>query len=65
MDVDYDDLTDDIFYIYINEDKEGNIKVNNNSYKDNIILNLSNLTSSNNIKINVSNETENIPNIYI
>ncbi|WP_307993348.1 prepilin-type N-terminal cleavage/methylation domain-containing protein [uncultured Clostridium sp.] len=65
IDVDYDDLTDDIFNIYIEEDKEGNIKVNNNSYKDNIILNLSRLTSSNNIKINVSNETENIPNIYI
>ncbi|CAI3569654.1 type II secretion system protein [Clostridium neonatale] len=35
MDVDYDDLTDDIFYIYINEDKEGNINLYNNSYKDN------------------------------
>ncbi|CAI3208097.1 prepilin-type N-terminal cleavage/methylation domain-containing protein [Clostridium neonatale] len=65
IDVDYDDLTDNIFNIYIEEEKEGNIKVNNNSYKDNIILNLSRLTSSNNIKINVSNETENIPNIYI
>lgn len=65
IEVNNGNITDDIFNIIIKEDDEGNIKVNNYDYKDNIIIDLSKISSSNDIKIIVSNEIEIIPNIYI
>ena len=64
IEVNNDNIKNDIFNIIFKEDDEGNKKVNTYDYKDNIILDLNNI-SSNDIKIIVYNETEDKPNIYI